>query len=346
MNILILTVGPRTRASARYRAFMYIPYLSSSGFNVSVLTPATKPSNPIHRLFSRYQEERNILNTARNSDIIFIQKRLFRKKFIQKLKKKCGILIYDFDDIIHKTHDNHWSKSTEKKIRRRFETICKASSLIIAGNSYLSTIASQFNNNIKILPTVVDASKYIQKQHFDSKNINIGWIGQPNNFDALEEISSVFTKIHLSHPEANLLIISKGTPDLLGISIYSSDWSEDTEVDSLQKVDIGIMPMSNNEWSKGKCGLKAIQYMAAGIPVVCSKIGANIDIVRDNIDGYLVSNDDEWYFQLEKLISDIELRKKLGNSGRDRVQSLFCISSSSKLLINWLREVSDKYQKQ
>lgn len=341
MKVLMLTVGPRSRASARYRAFMYIPHLSSSGHDVSVLTPAKKPSNPVSRLFSRYLEERNILYSAKSSEIIFIQKRLFREAFIAKLKAVCNKMIFDFDDIVHSTHDNHWSKSTNTKMRKRFEFTCRSASLVIAGNSYLYNTASKFNTNIKILPTTVDTQKYPIKKHHNSKNITIGWIGQPNNFDALQEISSVFSKIHSTYPSTNLLIISKGIPDLPDITINSIDWSENTETNSLQNIDIGIMPMSNNEWSKGKCGLKAIQYMAAGIPVVCSKIGANIEIVRDNTDGFLVSNKNEWFLKLEKLITDAELREELGKSGRKRTQQHYDIHITSNHLTSWFHELNN-----
>jgi len=337
-KILLLTVGPRERASARYRALQYIPTLNHIGYITSVITPITKPSASIKRLLSRRTEENNILSAAKTSDIVFIQKRLFRVNFIKKLLTSGILLIFDFDDIIHTTHDDHWSALTKKRIEKRFQSICSLSNLVIAGNYYLSEIAKQHSDNVIIIPTVVEFKRYSEKKHYKKDNIVLGWIGQPNNYNLIEEIFPVLHKISMKHKEVKLLIISKGNIHTNSIHIEQIEWQEDKETDDLLKIDIGIMPMTDNEWSKGKCALKAIQYMASGIPTVCSDVGENRNVVRNGIDGFLVKSEHDWITALETLITSEATRNRMGKSGRKRIQEHYSLEKTAPILASWINQ--------
>lgn len=336
-RILFLTVGPRQRASARYRVMQFIPGLENLGFETRILTPAKKPHSTWQRLAARNAEDREILRHAEWADIVFIQKRLFHTSLLRRLKEGGRILVFDLDDSITTTHNNHWSRFTEWKIQQRFKAVCQLADLIIAGNAYLAGLADRHAPRVEILPTVVDLSRYSIKTHGQSPRLVLGWIGQPSSLEYLESLTPILRRLCDRHPNLWLHVICKGQANLPGVRVQYFDWSEEREVKDLLDIDIGLMPLPDDEWIKGKCALKAIQYMAAGLPVVCSNVGANPEVVRHNIDGLLVNADkQEWEDAITRLITEPALRTRMGQSGRERTESRYSLSHATERLASWL----------
>jgi glycosyltransferase involved in cell wall biosynthesis len=154
----------------------------------------------------------------------------------------------------------------------------------------------------------------------------------------LESLHPILSKISKEYSNVKILIISRGMPNLPDVKLETREWSEEKETDDLLSIDIGLMPMANDDWSKGKCALKAIQYMAAGIPVVCADVGANREVVRHAIDGFRSSTDIEWKTYLERLINDSKLRATMGKSGRKRIKQYYNLENESRTLATWLHE--------
>lgn len=339
-RVLFLTVGPRQRASARYRVMQFIPELEKLGFETRVLTPAEKPRRAWQRLLSHRAESQEILRQARWADIVFIQKRLFHPGLLKRLKATGVALVFDLDDTITTTHNKHWSKFTEWKIQRRFRFTCQLADLVIAGNDYLADMASRHAPRVEILPTVVDISRYRTKTHAQNNRLVLGWIGQPSGLCYLEALGPVLKRLCTMHPGLSLRIVSKGEANLPGVPVQQIDWNEDQEVNDLLEMDIGLMPLPDDDWVKGKCALKAIQYMATGLPVVCSAVGANAEVVRQEIDGLLIAPDkQEWGNAITRLMADPALRARMGRAGRERAECHYSLASATQQLVVWLQSL-------
>jgi glycosyltransferase involved in cell wall biosynthesis len=249
----------------------------------------------------------------------WIIKFIFRKK-----------IIYDFDDAIW-----HLNYSDKNKIARFFKApwkvkyICKWSDKIIVGNEYLAQYAKKFNQNVHIIPTTIDTDvhKTCIKKH-DSVFLTIGWTGTLTTLKQLELFLPVLKNLKQKY-NFNFLIISNEKPQF-DIDFQYIEWSAEKEVDDLCNIDIGIMPLPNDEWAKGKCGLKGLQYMALEIPTVMSAVGVNTEIIQDGKNGLLARNNTEWIEKLSLLINNKDLRNKLGKEGRKTVETKYSVKANKE----------------
>lgn len=270
------------------------------------------------------------------ADLVFIQRELlpynifFLERIIWLLNKN---IVFDFDDSIF-LYKDEISSSIGKYLTRKdtiAETI-RMSREVICGNGYLAEYARKYNKNVTIIPTVLDTDKYVPKiQSARTENrFVIGWMGTSGNLKYLLSLKEVFREIRKAYPEVILRIV---TEKFLFQEEFSDaiptefkKWSEKNEVSDLQGFDLGVMPLADNKWTKGKCGFKILQYMATGIPVVASAVGANNEIVQDGISGFLASNDAEWKEKILKIIgNDFDIVSSLFEKGRERVVSHYSI---------------------
>ncbi len=334
LKLLFLLVGSEKRASVRYRATQFFPSLEQVGFVIDCHFPAVK-KGLFRKIFASYQEENEILQKIKECDIIFIEKRLFRVVFIKKIKSFGKKIIFDFDDAIMESHSGGRSFLTNLRVTQRFNAVCEASDLILAGNKYLASKVPKTNARVEIFPTVIDVQKYVDVSRLEKPNdgmIRLGWIGQPINYAYLESLSEVFEKVGKLYPNVVLRIISKGLVNIKSIPVEYLDWSEETELKSLLAIDIGLMPLPDDEYAKGKCSLKAIQYMAMGIPVIGSDIGGNRDVIRDRVDGFVIE-DGDWFDRIEFLILNKLSREKMGVAAQLNAINNFNLTKTSESLI-------------
>lgn len=336
-RILFITAGMRDLASTRYRVLQFLPGLEARGFEVRVKSPMSKSNSWRVNFMMRWQEYREILRDAQWADVIFIQKKMFSSLFLKKLRAQAKFLIFDFDDTLISSPHSSWSITTIWRVNNRFRKMCKLSDLVIVGNAYLAEQAKPYAKCVRILPTVVDATSYSVKVHRETEEIILGWIGQPVGKKYIQIIAPVLKDLSVLHPRLRLRIISTGGFSLPGINIDLIEWSESHEVEDLLQLDIGLMPLSDDEWNKGKCALKIIQYMMAGLPVVASNVGVNANVLRHAQDGFLVDQDlDGWKDALNKLIIDTQLRARMGLSGRQRAMELYTLEPAIDKLAQWL----------
>lgn len=194
----------------------------------------------------------------------------------------------------------------------------KAQFVTVGNHWYFDEIKS---SNLIYLPTVIDLDCYpTVKQNYTSEKITIVWIGSPSTAKYLHLIIPVLQRLNKKYP-IKFKVIGANIPLDENLEIELVNWNAETEAEELLSSDIGVMPLKETLWEKGKCGFKLIQYMACGLPVVASALPANIEIVDDGANGYIVRNDEEWYYFLEKLIVDENLRKKFGQAGRKKIES-------------------------
>ncbi|MDC1150375.1 glycosyltransferase family 4 protein [Gammaproteobacteria bacterium] len=333
----------------------YLPDLASNGFKIDsvpffddiYLRELYKGDRSnisiIKYLFERIKK----IKKCTSADLIWIEKEALPwiPWFIEgSLLPKNVPIVTDYDDAIFHRYDMHKTKIIRAMLGSKIKKIMKNSSLVISGNSYLNNYA--INAGAKktfIVPTVVDLNTYNFKEKSLDKNIaRVGWIGTPQTWQ------------ELAHPIHQILspILKKNGAIFraIGASMESSKndtleiipWTEESEVNLIQSMDIGVMPLPDNPWTRGKCGYKLIQYMACGLPVVASSVGVNCDIVENGINGFLVDNDDDWQKAIEKLLNDPDLRREMGKAGRKKIEQQFSLQTWGPRVSKMFKDVCNQ----
>ena len=278
---------------------------------------------------------------AANYDIIFIHRELtpagfpFFEWFISKVLKKT--VIYDFDDAIWlEDPDEKGSVQAKLKWKSKVASICKWSYKVSAGNKYLADYARQFNDNVIINPTTIDTEYLHNPEVFripesaplNKKEICIGWTGSHSTLQYLNTLVPVFKKLEKKH-KFKLRVISNQKPSFELESTEFIHWQKETEIKDLMAIDFGIMPLTNDPWSKGKCGFKALQYMALEKPALVSPVGVNTKIVEHGITGYHCNTEEEWLNHLSFLITNPDKCREMGKKGRMFVRKYYSMESNT-----------------
>jgi hypothetical protein len=319
MNILILTNNPK-RASFRQRIGIYLDTLRANGLNCEV---AKLPSGSLAR-------RRLFKQTAKFEGIFLHRKGLnfIDAFFLSKYGKK---VIYDFDDAIM-----YSDKTPERKSWSHFKPFArsvKLANMVIAGNSYLAEHALRFNKNVVVLPTGLDVKAY--KMQTDNKNdekIRLVWIGSRSTLKYLTEIKPALEQIGSCFNNVILRIICDDFFDLKNMKVEKFQWSLEKQAVDLATSHIGLAPLPDNRFTRGKCGFKILQYQAASLPVVASPVGVNSEYVRQNVSGFLATSIQEWTEKITQLIKNPQLRKQMGNEGLAQVQNFDTDIIGKKLL--------------
>ncbi|MEQ3636265.1 glycosyltransferase [Alcanivorax sp.] len=242
--------------------------------------------------------------------------------------------VVDYDDAIFHNYDLSSNAWVRRFLGRKIDTVMRHAACVIAGNDYLADRAKAAGaKRIVVIPTVVDLRRY-SAGNGAGATITIGWIGSPTTQKYVEQLLPALKALSQAH--AFRLMLVGATEDtatrLPGIEVIVCPWSEDTEAALIREMDIGIMPLEDGPWEKGKCGYKLIQYMASSVPVVASPVGVNPDIVNGAGCGLLAANDSEWAIALLKLLNSGEIRDKFGASGRVAVENQYSIDSQLRRL--------------
>lgn len=285
------------------------------------------------------------LKRCRDYDLIFIYREavMFGSTFFEKrmFQKGCRIVL-DYDDAIWMMDVSEANKKL-KWLKRPLKTkeIISYSKAVFVGNNFLASYAETFNSNVKIVPTTIVASSF-QRQHKASgtDSVCIGWTG---SYTTLKHFKTAipFLKILLEKYGSKIYIklISDEPPQQDEIEIRFCKWNKESEVQDLEEIDIGIMPLPDDDWSKGKCGFKGLQYMALEIPCVLSPVGVNTEIITDGENGFLAATEEQWIEKLSLLIESPELREKTGKSGRRTLVEKYSFESWKERYVKYLEEV-------
>jgi glycosyltransferase involved in cell wall biosynthesis len=235
--------------------------------------------------------------------------------------------IVDYDDAVFHRYDTHRSPFVRRVLGHKIDNIMRSSDLVTVGNSYLADRARAAGAaNVEILPTVVDVSAYSPLcKDENSLSPRIGWIGSPSTWkEYMAPMMLVFSDLAAQHG-ARITAVGAGSSASKDMMLDNLIWSEDTEVAMIQDMDIGVMPLTDTPWARGKCGYKLIQYMACGLPVVASPVGVNSEIVEHGVNGFLATSENEWRHALKTLLQDPALRHSMGQSGRRKVEEQYSL---------------------
>ncbi len=320
-SILFLNKGPHA-ASSRYRATLYKPLFEAAGWRYREL-----PCND--GLIARLK----ILRCARQFSWVVIQRKLFGPIFLRLLKLANANLVFDFDDAIFLKS----SGQPSTKRRKSFARTAGAVKRVWAGNHYLARYAGEQNAAVDVIPTAINIEKY-QPTHFENhadNSLTLIWIGSSSTQKYLKEFKDTFEAIGKAIPGLTLLVVADFDFALDNINVKNIRWSLESEQKCLNDADIGIAPMSDNPWTRGKCALKVLQYMAAGLPVVSSDSGANTEVILDGKTGYLGDTAESWINAINTL-KDKNHRTELGGAGRQIVEQEFTTTKCFERMLDSL----------
>jgi glycosyltransferase involved in cell wall biosynthesis len=314
---------------ARYRLVAFRPFLEAAGHTLE-LVPV--PRSVLGRL--------QLFRKLRGADVV-LQRRLLPNWQLKYLRSCARRLLFDFDDSVF-LRDSYSPRGLQHAGRlRRFAATLGASDAILAGNSFLRARALAWTERpkVRLLPTCVDPEKYSPAEPQSRAEVVVVWVGSSSTLKGLERCAPLLEELGSQIPALRLKVICDRTLALRHLIVNHHPWSAATEAADIASADIGISWIPDDEWSRGKCGLKVLQYMAAGLPVVANPVGVHIEMVRHQETGFLAETPGEWTEAIYQLASDADLRQRMGRAGRQLVEGRYSVSVGARVWLSVLEEM-------
>lgn len=342
MKILLLSKYSRLGASSRLRTMQFLPGLSAAGFEITVQSLFDdayleqlyqKKGRSLGHVFQCYLRRLLILLRIKQFDAVWLEYELlpYAPAWLESyLKWRKVPFVVDYDDALFHNYDLAGSLLLRKLLGNKIDQVMACADVVCVGNTYLKQRALQAGaKSISWVPTVIDLARYPLAAKTKNTAPVFGWIGSPATQSYLIMIAPALRKA-LAHCGGRLILIGANTdimPHFAGCEIELRPWTEATEVQDICSFDIGLMPLPDGPWERGKCGYKLIQYMACAIPVIASPVGANVDIVQGSGSGLLASSESEWFDALVSLATDALLCQRYGQAGRQAVEQVYSLQA-------------------
>lgn len=352
MRVLFLTRYGGLGASSRVRAYQFFPYLEANGVEVDhqvLLDDAylngLYGNAPIGwpYLLRRYGQRVRTMVNARRYDVVWVEKEALPwvPASIERMLLSGVPYVVDFDDATFHAYDQHGSALVRLGLGRRIDAIMRGAAIVTVGNPYLAGRARRAGaRRVEILPSVIDLERYPLRAKEESRDaFVVGWIGSPGSEVVLEVLRDVLAGL-TETPSITLRLVGATGKYLDGVRFEARPWSEVTEVDEIRSFDVGIMPLPDTPWMRGKCGYKLIQYMGCAVPVVASPVGVNREIVTDGVNGFLADTPEAWLHALARLRQDREAARRMGEAGRKRAEERYSLQGMAPWMLHLLREAA------
>ncbi|MBN1353755.1 MAG: glycosyltransferase family 4 protein [Candidatus Omnitrophica bacterium] len=359
MKVLFVPYGTERAPATRYRVLQYIPHLESRGINCRVFSAISQFSTAlmikssdfssflkllyyIYVTIERILRFLCIMAYAVKSDIVFLQRSTFPFKLEALLSVANRNIVFDIDDAIYMPdrQEGGFLTSVKKFIKENeVVNVLKVSKAVIVENEYIRNYVCRYCKNIYKIPGPIDTERFFVSPKPGHGDIIIGWIGSPATTPYLYLIDNALAAIGRKYNFVRFKFVGVGKYKNPGIKLERVNWTYGTEVVDLQSFDIGIMPMPDNEWTRGKLGCKMLQYMAVGIPAVVSYTPTNAELISEGKDGFFVKTDEEWTQTLSKLVESASLRERVGQEGRVAVEKKCALNTSVDTLISVFNKV-------
>jgi glycosyltransferase involved in cell wall biosynthesis len=352
MRVLALLPYPVGRVPGqRYRIEQWAPLLRQEGVEVTFspfLAPATldvlydmghrlaKAQGTLAGYVRRLGEALSTL-----PDVIFVYREaaLLGPAWLERIFAWRKPLVFDFDDAIYLTDTsvaNAWARAL--KSPGKAAALCRLAQGVTVGNETLARFARQHAARVTVIPSSIDTELYRPSDRAPNRRPVLGWTGSRTTLRYLEDLLPTLRRLR-ERCDFELRVIG-GEVQAAGLEVRCQPWRAPTEVADLASLDVGLMPLADDPWSRGKCGMKALQYMGLGIPAVVSPVGANAEIVRDGINGFWARSPEEWVERLTLLLRDQGLRQRLGQAARQTVEQEFSARVQAPRLAQVLRQVA------
>lgn len=341
-KVAVFTKFGRLGASSRQRFYLYENFLNSYDITLeffplidddALQERYTKGKYSIISLLINYINRIILVLSKKNTHIFWIQSELFPfiPSFFESFFLRKTKFVIDMDDAIFHNYDLNKSLIVRFFLSKKIDNNIANATHVVCGSPYLYDRALQNrSSNISLIPTCIDIDKYQDSKFFYNKlRPVIGWMGSPTTARYLNIIEPALIKLNNLIP-FDLHVVG-GRFESKMLRVKNLAWSEDKELELIRNFDIGVMPLDDSQWEKGKCGYKIIQYMGCGIPYICSNVGVNHLLVKNSEAGFLANNEEEWIASMKKLMSNHKLRKKMGNNGVHAVRALYSFQSQNKI---------------
>ena len=347
INVLGLALYGPLAASNRYRLGHYVDGLKSHGINLQI-SPLLGDEYVRRRFSNNALPMRAMLHSGINRlqtisknkyDISFLHCELFpfMPGWLERQLLSAKPYIYDFDDAFYLKYRLGKLGKLSPVLGGKFDTVIRGAAAVTAGNSALKSYAENFNSAATLFPTVVDTDRYLPARQKRNAEFTVGWIGSPSTAPYLGLIKSALAQLAIEG-QVKLVVIGGKAPEIDRINVVEIPWSEATEVELINSFDVGVMPLPDDDWARGKCAFKLIQYMACGIPVIGSRVGANIDVVTPEC-GFLPNSMSEWLDAFRAIRDDISMSERMGQEGRVRIEECYSLKRNLPVLSNMIRQV-------
>lgn len=324
-SILFLSKG-ETKSSTRYRAFDYFPHFKEAGWDPSHVTVPKGIGGHL-----------GLLRPIADADVVVVLRKTFTAPFRALLRRRARRLIFDFDDAIFL---DDGGESSALRLRR-FTSMLRTCDVIWAGNAYLARMCRSHNPQVLVAPTSIDPAKYDVESVKPADHLDLVWIGSSSTRKYLESIMPMLEEAASRVNNLRLKIIADFDLPSDRLTTLPLRWSAQGEAREIASSHIGIAPMPDDPWTRGKCGLKVLQYMAARLPVLVSASGVHHDIVCAAETGFLAQTPDQWIKAIEKMGADAVLRDAMGRAGRTRIIDRYSLDATfAKLLASLERLVA------
>lgn len=325
MRILAL-VSHLDRPSVRYRIQAYRPFLRDAGAHLDV------------RAWPGGLAGWRLLGGLGKWDGVIVQRKLFGSWLLGRLRHFCRYFVFDFDDAIYGNDSYHGAGLANERRTRAFARMVRAADLVLAGNEHLRQQAAFWTSLDKVLclPTCVDPTRYHTADHTAATLV---WIGTSSTLQGLEQIRPLLNEVGRNSAVRLKVICDRGL-ELDDLPVDFVPWRERDEADELASADIGISWLPDDSWSQGKCGLKVLQYMAAGLPVVANPVGVQRDMVRHGENGFLAETPAQWREAIHRLASDAPLRRRMGLAGRRRLEADYSVTRGAGIWLKVLKRMA------
>jgi glycosyltransferase involved in cell wall biosynthesis len=352
LKILILSKYGVLGSSSRIRFYQYIPYLESHDVKVTISSFLgdeylqrlyADRSQPISEIIQSYARRLVQMITASGFDLVWLEKELFPffPAWGEGLLRLLKIpYVVDYDDATFHAYDQHPNRVVRTLLGDKIDQVMRRAALVVAGNDYLAKHAIQAGaKRVECLPSVVDLERYLPTPIPTQDVFTIGWMGIPMTAILLKLVEPALAQV-CRDGRGRLVLVGSGNVELTDVPLEVHSWNEVTEVDQIQSFDVGIMPLIDDPWCRGKCGYKLIQFMACGRPVVASPVGVNRQIVDHGVNGFLASTPEEWARALEALRDNHEMRHEMGKAARKKVEAEYSLQVTAPRLLALLRSVA------
>ena len=355
MKILLLTRYDRLGASSRLRSLQYLPYFQSLGWQVdpvpffsqAYLRNLYASRSVWKEVLQAYLRRFMALTRAGGYDLVWIEKEVL-PFFPAVAERLLGALrvpyLVDYDDALFHQYDLHHLWAVRAVLGRKIDAVMRYASLVVAGNEYLAERARNAGaRRVEIVPTVIDLDRYPAPDpqgETTDRPLVVGWIGTPRTSRYLHPLKPVFASLK-TRCNVRFVAVGASRESLGDLPVEPWLWTEATEVESIRQFDIGIMPLDDSPWERGKCGYKLIQYMACGLPVVASSVGVNCEIVEPGVHGWLVDGLGEWENKLVAVIEIGEMRQEMGRQGRARVEEWYSLQAQAERVKDFFKEAAN-----
>lgn len=326
MKILYLAIGGPDSPGTRYRVHAVIPYLRARGHEVATLAPVgNRFASPALRRLARPFDVARDLARAAQADVVIVYRKTYPAGFSRLLARRARRLVLELDDAIWLPAPGEaQGAAVEAAYRRKFDEIAAASELVLAGNR---TLAAEIRGRrTAIVPTAVDLARFQPSSRPGERpGFVVAWVGTSGNLPEWERLAPAFRRLVERRKEVRFKVVSDREPKPLGLPVDFERWTLEREAACLEDADVGVMPLADTPWNRGKCSVKALQYMAMGRPAIASPVGMNEEVIAEGVSGFFAESVDQWAARLEELAVDRSLTARMGAAARASVEERFAL---------------------